>query len=92
MRAMQNTCLAVLLNLCMLLPLSVLAETVMFNGESYNKEDVDSCREEAGFSGLKGDALIDYIQTCLEDFQGMADYGNMGQEKPVEQEKQNGSK
>lgn len=92
MRAIQNTCMPVLLNLCLLLPLPVLAETEMFNGVSYNKEDVDSCREEAGFEGLKGDELIDYVQTCLEDFQGMADYGNMTQEKPVKQEKQQGGK
>jgi hypothetical protein len=73
----------------MIIPSQVLAETEIFHGVRYNKEDISSCREEADFEGLKGDDLIDYVQTCLEDFQGMADYENMMEEKAIQKEKQN---
>ncbi len=86
MRVLRNVHLAVLFGLCAATPAQVLAETEILNGESYNKQDVDSCREEAGYSGMEGDDLVDFVQTCLEDFQGMADYENMGEEKILKKE------
>lgn len=87
MSVLRSASLTGLLSLCMLFPGQVVAETEIFNGVSYNREDIDSCKEEAGFEGLTGDDLIDYVQTCLEDFQGMADYENMAVEKTIKKEK-----
>ena len=87
MSVLRSASLTGLLNLCILFPGLVAAETEIFNGVSYNREDIDSCKEEASFEGLKGDDLVDYVQTCLEDFQGMADYENMTVEKTLKKEK-----
>lgn len=81
MRVIQGVCQPILLSFCILMPTQVSAETEMFNGAAYDKLDIASCREEAGYEALKGDDLLDYIQTCLEDFQGVADYENMAKEK-----------
>ena len=87
MRVVQGACVPILLNLCIFMPIQVFAETEIFNGAAYDKLDIASCREEAGYEALKGDALLDYVETCLEDFQGIADYENMAKEKTIQNEK-----
>ena len=67
----------ILLFSCWLATDLLAAETALFKGVTYNREDIDSCREEAVMEGFReGEDLDDYIETCLEDFQGMADYEN----------------
>jgi hypothetical protein len=68
------------------MPLKVIAETEMFKGVAYDKLDIASCREEAGYEALKGDDLLDFVLTCLEDFQGMEDYENMTKAKKLPEE------
>ncbi len=87
MRVIHGACLSILLNLCLFMPIQVFAETELFNGVAYDKLDIASCREEAGYEALKDDALLDYVETCLEDFQGIADYENMAKEKTIQIEK-----
>ncbi len=83
MRVIQGACLSILLNLCLFMPIQVFADTEMFNGVAYDKLDIASCREEAGYETLQDDALLDYVETCLEDFQGMEDYENMQEAKTL---------